>query len=135
MSDFTPTTTQVRDAYVRAMRNAFIASASEHEQEFERWLKLELFKSRQDGYALRIADERDGIGADRDEWLKTPKENADTDELEHRFRRWLLEEATGNQGATVMSTVAPTAATDDVWRWPIRRNTDKAYWEDTDDCD
>lgn len=80
------------------------------------------------------------------------------DELEQRFRRWLLEEATGNQGATVTPTVAPTAApgnvwgsaewttyditpttapmaAPDVWRWPIRRNTDRAYWEDTDDCD
>lgn len=56
------------------------------------------------------------------------------DALERTYRRWLLEEATGNQGATVDMTVAPTAATD-VWRWPIRRNTDKAYWEDTDDCD
>jgi hypothetical protein len=34
---FTPTTAQVRDAYVRAMRNAFIASAGEHGQEFDRW--------------------------------------------------------------------------------------------------
>ncbi len=51
------------------------------------------------------------------------------DALEHRFRRWLLEEATGNQGATVTPTVAPTAATDDVWRWPIRRNTDKEVGE------
>jgi hypothetical protein len=57
------------------------------------------------------------------------------DDIERTFRRWLLEEATGSQGATVDMTVAPTAATDDVWRWPIRRNTDKAYWEDADDCD
>lgn len=77
MSEYTPTTEQVRDAYVRAMRNAFIASADEHRQEFDRWLKLERLKARQDGYALRIKDERDGIGADRDEWLETPKENAD----------------------------------------------------------
>lgn len=41
MTDFTPTTTQVRDAYVRGMRNAFIASAVEHEQEFDRWLESE----------------------------------------------------------------------------------------------
>lgn len=38
MTEFTPSTEQVRDAYVRAMRNAFIASASEHAEEFERWL-------------------------------------------------------------------------------------------------
>jgi hypothetical protein len=38
MSDWTPNTEQVRDAYVRAMRNAFIASAGEHRQEFDRWL-------------------------------------------------------------------------------------------------
>lgn len=36
-SDFTPTTDQVRDAYVRAMRDTFIASAGEHQEEFERW--------------------------------------------------------------------------------------------------
>lgn len=50
------------------------------------------------------------------------------DALERTFRRWLLEEATGNQGATVETTVAPIAATD-VWRWPIRRNTDKEVGE------
>lgn len=77
MTDFTPTTEQVRDWYVRSNRNAFIASADEHRQEFDRWLELERHKSRQDGYALRIADERDGIGADHDEWLETRKENAD----------------------------------------------------------
>ncbi len=76
MTDFTPITEQVRDAYVRAMRNAFIASATEHEQEFDRWLELERFKSRQDGYALRMHDQRDGIGADHDEWLETRKEDA-----------------------------------------------------------
>lgn len=37
-SDWTPNTEQVRDAYVRAMRNAFVASESEHRQEFDRWL-------------------------------------------------------------------------------------------------
>lgn len=73
MSDYTPTTTQVRDAYVRAMRNAFIASAGEHEAEFDRWLQLERHKARQDGYALRMHDERDDIGADPDEWIETPK--------------------------------------------------------------
>lgn len=78
MTDFTPTTEQVRDTYVRAMRNAFIASADEHRQEFDRWLKNELFKARQDGYALRMQDERDGIGAGRDEWLeKRPQEDDD----------------------------------------------------------
>ncbi len=72
MTDFTPITEQVRDAYVRAMRNAFIASADEHRQEFDRWLEREGFKSRLEGYALRMHDEREGIGADRDEWLETP---------------------------------------------------------------
>lgn len=38
MSEYTPTTEQVREAYVRAMRNAFIASAGEHREEFSRWL-------------------------------------------------------------------------------------------------
>ena len=36
--DYAPTTDQVCAAYVRAMRNAFIASAGEHEEEFYRWL-------------------------------------------------------------------------------------------------
>jgi hypothetical protein len=57
MTDFTPTTDQVRDAYVRAMRNAFIASAG------NAW---------QTGYAARVADETAGIGADRDDWLDEP---------------------------------------------------------------
>lgn len=39
MNEYTPTTEHVRDAYVRAMRNAFIASAGEHEAEFDRWLE------------------------------------------------------------------------------------------------
>lgn len=51
------------------------------------------------------------------------------DALEHQFRRWLLEEATGNHGATVTPTVAPTAATDDVWRYPYWPKHDVA-WED-----
>lgn len=38
MTDYTPTTDQVRSAYTRAMRNAFIASAGEHDAEFDRWL-------------------------------------------------------------------------------------------------
>lgn len=38
MTDFTPSTAQVRDTYVRAMRNAFIASAGEHREEFDRWI-------------------------------------------------------------------------------------------------
>lgn len=37
--EYTPTTEQVRDAYVRAMRNAFVAAAWEHEAEFDRWLE------------------------------------------------------------------------------------------------
>ena len=35
---YTPAIEQARDAYVRAMRNAFIASASEHEEEFNRMI-------------------------------------------------------------------------------------------------
>lgn len=35
---YTPTTADVRDAYIRAERNAFIASAGEHGNEFDRWL-------------------------------------------------------------------------------------------------
>ena len=39
MNEYVPNTEHVRDAYVRAMRNAFIASAGEHEAEFDRWLE------------------------------------------------------------------------------------------------
>lgn len=39
MTDWTPTTTHVRDAYVRQMRDAFVASTGEHEAEFDRWLR------------------------------------------------------------------------------------------------
>ena len=38
MSEYTPDTGAVRAAYVRAMRQAFIASTSEHADEFDRWL-------------------------------------------------------------------------------------------------
>ncbi len=48
------------------------------------------------------------------------------DALEHTFRRWLLEEATGNQGATVNTTVAPTAA----WRYPYWPAHDVAWEEE-----
>lgn len=36
-SEYTPTTEQVRDAYVRGMRDAFVASTGEHYAEFDRW--------------------------------------------------------------------------------------------------
>lgn len=39
MTDYTPTTEQVRDAYVRGMRDTFIASAGEHREEFDRWVQ------------------------------------------------------------------------------------------------
>jgi hypothetical protein len=38
IADYTPTTDKVRDAYIRGMRTAFIASAGEHHEEFTRWL-------------------------------------------------------------------------------------------------
>jgi hypothetical protein len=38
MTDYTPTIERARDAYVRAMRNAFIASEGEHKEEFDRML-------------------------------------------------------------------------------------------------
>lgn len=68
MTDFTPTTEQVRDAYVRAMRNAFIASAGEHREEFDRWLTGQRAYFEKNGYAERLADEAAGIEADMDEW-------------------------------------------------------------------
>ena len=37
-SEFTPTTEQASRAYVTGMRQAFIASAGEHEEEFARFL-------------------------------------------------------------------------------------------------
>lgn len=36
--EYTPDTGAVRAAYARAMRQAFIASTSEHIEEFDRWL-------------------------------------------------------------------------------------------------
>lgn len=36
--EYTPDTGAVRAAYTRAMRQAFIASTSEHIEEFDRWL-------------------------------------------------------------------------------------------------
>ena len=38
MTDHTPGTGDVRAAYARAMRQAFIASTGEHLEEFDRWL-------------------------------------------------------------------------------------------------
>ncbi|WP_156364199.1 hypothetical protein [Curtobacterium sp. Leaf261] len=35
---YTPTTAQVREAYVRQLRNAFVASTAEHQAECDRWL-------------------------------------------------------------------------------------------------
>lgn len=35
--EYTPTDEVVRDTYVRTQRNAFVASTSEHEMEFDRW--------------------------------------------------------------------------------------------------
>jgi hypothetical protein len=51
------------------------------------------------------------------------------DDLERIFRKWLLEEASGN-GPAVTTTAGPHS----VQRWPLGRGTDKAYWE-VDDCD
>ena len=38
MTEYTPTTGDVRAAYTRAMRQAFITSTGEHIAEFDRWL-------------------------------------------------------------------------------------------------
>lgn len=38
MDDYTPTDEQVRAAYVRGMRDTFVAAAADHEAEFDRWL-------------------------------------------------------------------------------------------------
>jgi hypothetical protein len=59
---FTPTTEQVRDAYVRALRNAFIASAGEHEAEFKAWLTEQLTKAWEQGVS-------DALGKP---WLDVP---------------------------------------------------------------
>ena len=52
-----------------------------------------------------------------------------TDAIERIMRRWLLEEATGNQGATVDMTVAPNAARD-TWRYPYWPAHDVAWEEE-----
>lgn len=36
---YTPDTPAVKAAYTRAMRDTFVASASEHDAEFDRWLE------------------------------------------------------------------------------------------------
>lgn len=38
MIEYTPTTETVRRAYITGMRQAFIASAGEHAEEFTRWM-------------------------------------------------------------------------------------------------
>lgn len=40
MSEYTPTVEQARAAYTRAMRNAFIASSGEHDEEFDRMIRI-----------------------------------------------------------------------------------------------
>lgn len=52
MTDWTPNTAHVRDAYVRQMRNAFVASTWEHEAEFDRWLKAERHEAWVSGWAV-----------------------------------------------------------------------------------
>jgi hypothetical protein len=39
ITPYVPTTDQVKGAYIRGMRNAFIGSAGEHAAEFDRWLQ------------------------------------------------------------------------------------------------
>jgi hypothetical protein len=53
------------------------------------------------------------------------------DDLERIFRKWLLEEASGN-GPAVTTTAGPTAATD-TWRYPYWPTHDVG-WE-VSDCD
>ena len=67
MSDgYTPTTDQVCAAYVRAMRNAFIASAGEHEEEFHRGLDEVLDEARaaawEAGWAKGALSEKTSFG-------------------------------------------------------------------------
>ena len=52
-SEYTPSTEQVRDAYVRAIRNAFVGSTSEHAAEFDRWHDKE--RAEAQVQALRMA--------------------------------------------------------------------------------
>lgn len=82
MTDYTPTTEHVRDAYVRAMRNAFIASASEHEQEFDRWLESERLpiatirneyaRYQNTGDLHELARAIGQVLGEQDEWLDPP---------------------------------------------------------------
>ena len=51
MSDFTPIKGQVKGAYVRAMRNAFIASEGEHGEEFERFIAQVRAKAAREAWA------------------------------------------------------------------------------------
>ncbi|MHB9005055.1 MAG: hypothetical protein ACYC6C_13545 [Coriobacteriia bacterium] len=70
MSDYTPTTERVEHTYVTGMRQAFIASAGEHRQEFQRWLAehdrkvLEAFAARVDDWdPLTFDDARQTLAA------------------------------------------------------------------------
>lgn len=56
---YTPTTDTVRDAYTRAMRNAFIASAGEHDAEFDRWLESERERIWYEGWDAALTEEGD----------------------------------------------------------------------------
>lgn len=67
MNDHTPSIAEVRDAYVRGMRMFFLASPSEHEQEFDRFIE---YLARVQNAALTRAEifagERDAAFAELD---------------------------------------------------------------------
>jgi len=68
--DYTPTTDQVCAAYVRAMRNAFIASAGEHEEEFYRWLDGVISGAYSLGIDEKVVDDEARAAAWEDGWAK-----------------------------------------------------------------
>lgn len=78
MTEFTPTTAQVRDAYVRAMRNAFIASAGEHREEFDRWLAEDRAIAWEIGYHRGTRDEMQDLEAADNPYRSSEDDDADT---------------------------------------------------------
>ncbi len=79
VDEYTPGRDKVRDAYVRGMRQAFIASAAEHADEFDRWLAArdrevaaKALRDAADEAQQGFVDEQQGIGFARvrTDWLR-----------------------------------------------------------------
>lgn len=70
--DYTPTTKQVRRAYMAGMWQAFIASAGEHAAEFDRWLAAHDAQARAEAGAQALRDAAEDVAASRGYGLQYP---------------------------------------------------------------